>query len=80
MIEEVKAALDIYAAAGLIAGQFDERVGGMQLPTTVARAAMAWFQAANARTSSYPFLTIANANLLADVRHRRSRSTTTSVR
>ena len=38
----------------------------MQLPTTVARAAMAWFQAANASTSSYPFLTIANANLLAE--------------
>ena len=66
MIPEVKTALDAYAAAGLIAGSFDESVGGMQLPTTVARAAMAWFQAANASTSSYPFLTIANANLLAE--------------
>ena len=66
MISEVKTALDAYAAAGLIAGSFDESVGGMQLPTTVARAAMAWFQAANASTSSYPFLTIANANLLAE--------------
>lgn len=65
MIPEVKAALDIYAGAGLIAGQFDESLGGMQLPTTVARAAMAWFQAANASTSSYPFLTMANANLIA---------------
>ena len=64
MIAEVKQALDIYSAAGLLAGQFDERVGGMQLPTTVSRAAMAWFQAANASTSSYPFLTIANANLI----------------
>nr|WP_296765672.1 acyl-CoA dehydrogenase [Rhodococcus sp. (in: high G+C Gram-positive bacteria)] len=65
MIDDVKAALAVYSAAGLIAGQFDESVGGMQLPTTVARAAMAWFQAANASTSSYPFLTMANANLIA---------------
>lgn len=65
MIPDVKRALDIYSAAGLIAAGFDESVGGMQLPTTVARAAMAWFQAANASTSSYPFLTIANANLIA---------------
>lgn len=65
MIGDVKAALDVYSAAGLIAGQFDNDLGGMQLPTTVARAAMAWFQAANASTSSYPFLTMANANLIA---------------
>lgn len=65
MIAEVKAALDIYAAAGLIAGQFDESLGGMQLPTMVARGAMAFFQAANASTSAYPFLTMANANLIA---------------
>ncbi|SNT42187.1 acyl-CoA dehydrogenase [Rhodococcoides kyotonense] len=65
MIDDVKTALDAYSAAGLIASQFDESVGGMQLPTTVARAAMAWFQAANASTSSYPFLTVANANLIA---------------
>ncbi|OAK51124.1 acyl-CoA dehydrogenase [Rhodococcoides kyotonense] len=65
MIDDVKTALDAYSAAGLIASQFDESVGGMQLPTTVARAAMAWFQAANASTASYPFLTVANANLIA---------------
>ncbi|GAF44114.1 acyl-CoA dehydrogenase [Rhodococcus wratislaviensis] len=65
MIDEVKTALDAYAASGLIAGSFDESVGGMQLPTTVARAAMAWFQAANAGTAAYPFLTAANANLIA---------------
>ncbi|MDV6212747.1 acyl-CoA dehydrogenase [Rhodococcus erythropolis] len=65
MIDEVKTALDVYSSAGLIAGQFDESVGGMQLPTTVARAAMSWFQAANASTAAYPFLTIANANLIA---------------
>lgn len=65
MIPEVKAALEVYAASGLIAGQFDESIGGMQLPATVSRAAMAYFQAANAGTSSYPFLTIANSNLIA---------------
>ncbi|MEE2033222.1 acyl-CoA dehydrogenase [Rhodococcus chondri] len=65
IIPEVKAALDLFSKAGLIAGGFDEAVGGMQLPVTVLRASMAWFQAANAGTSAYPFLTAANAGLLA---------------
>ena len=64
-IPEVEAALDLFSKAGLIAGGFDEALGGMQLPTTVLRASMAWFQAANAGTSAYPFLTAANASLLA---------------
>ncbi|MDV7133106.1 acyl-CoA dehydrogenase [Williamsia muralis] len=66
MIAEVGAALDEFSKAGFIAAQFDEEVGGMQLPTVVTRAAMAWFQSANASTSSYPFLTMANANLLVE--------------
>ncbi|PVY29328.1 acyl-CoA dehydrogenase [Williamsia muralis] len=66
MIDEVSAALDEFSKAGFIAAQFDEEVGGMQLPTVVTRAAMAWFQSANASTSSYPFLTMANANLLVE--------------
>ena len=66
MIDEVGAALDEFSKAGFIAAQFDEEVGGMQLPTVVTRAAMAWFQSANASTSSYPFLTMANANLLVE--------------
>ncbi|MGY3554640.1 acyl-CoA dehydrogenase [Williamsia sp. R60] len=66
MIDEVGAALDQFSKAGFIAAQFDEEVGGMQLPTVVTRAAMAWFQSANASTSSYPFLTMANANLLVE--------------
>ena len=66
MIDEVGQALKIFAAASIIGGQFDEHLGGLQLPMVVARASMAWFQAANASTSSYPFLTIANANLLAE--------------
>lgn len=64
MIPEVGEALRVFADAGLIAGQFDESLGGMQLPAVLARASMAWFQAANASTSSYPFLTVGNANLL----------------
>ncbi|MFE1591223.1 acyl-CoA dehydrogenase [Nocardia sp. NPDC058705] len=66
MIDEVGHALEIFAKAGLMSGQFDEELGGMQLPATIARVAMAWLQAANASTASYPLLTMANANLLAE--------------
>ncbi|MBM7366702.1 acyl-CoA dehydrogenase [Gordonia hydrophobica] len=66
MIPEVKAAMDAYGESGLITGTFDESVGGMQLPTVVARASMAWLQAANASTASYALLTTANAALLAE--------------
>jgi alkylation response protein AidB-like acyl-CoA dehydrogenase len=64
LIPEVKAALDVFAQTGLIASNMDEAVGGMQLPHVVSGACFAWFQAANVGTSSYPFLTIGNANLL----------------
>ncbi len=64
LIPEVKEALDAFAASGLLTATFDEAVGGMQLPFTVGRAVLAWFQAANTATSAYPFLTLANANLL----------------
>jgi alkylation response protein AidB-like acyl-CoA dehydrogenase len=64
LIPEVKDALDAFAASGLLTATFDEAVGGMQLPFTVGRAVLAWFQAANTATSAYPFLTLANANLL----------------
>ena len=36
----------------------------MQLPVTVAQACLAMFNAANVSTAAYPFLTIANANLI----------------
>ncbi|MEZ5149719.1 acyl-CoA dehydrogenase [Rhodococcus zopfii] len=65
IIPEVREALDQFAKAGLISASFDESLGGMQLPVSVLRAAMAWFQAANAGTSSYPFLTVGNANVIA---------------
>ena len=65
ILPEVKQALDAFAEAGLIGAAMTERVGGMQLPHTVFTACMAWFYAANAGTTSYPMLTMGNANLLA---------------
>ena len=62
--DEVAPALRVFAEAGLLGGGMDAEVGGMQLPSVVVQAVFAWFQAANVGTSSYPFLTIANANLL----------------
>ena len=38
LIDEIKHALDTFSEAGLLAGSFDEAVGGMQLPTVVAQA------------------------------------------
>lgn len=64
IIPEVAAALRAFGAAGLTGATMDESVGGGQLPTVVANACFAWFQAANVGTSAYPFLTMGNANLL----------------
>lgn len=64
LIPEVATALRVFADAGIIAAGMDEAVGGMQLPQAVAQACFLWFQAGNIATSAYPFLTIANANLL----------------
>ncbi|HEX2072216.1 MAG TPA: acyl-CoA dehydrogenase [Geodermatophilus sp.] len=64
LIPEVGRALRIFSEAGLMAGTFDEELGGMQLPHLVAQAALAWFKAANIGTAAYPFLTMANARLL----------------
>ena len=64
MIPEVAAALEVFAQTGLIGSAMDESVGGMQLPGVVSGACFAYFQAANVGSSSYPFLTIGNANLL----------------
>ncbi|SKG75129.1 acyl-CoA dehydrogenase [Mycobacteroides abscessus subsp. bolletii] len=66
LIDDIKAALDVYTAAGMIAGPFDEAVGGMQLPIVVAQAAMAFVRAANPATAAYAFLTTGAANLLAE--------------
>ncbi len=64
LIEEIGKALAKFADAGLVGAGMDHAVGGMQLPAVVTQAAIGWFQAANVGTSSYPFLTIAHANLL----------------
>jgi alkylation response protein AidB-like acyl-CoA dehydrogenase len=65
LIPEVKPALDAFAQAGLVAASFDESLGGLQLPSLIGKASMAWFMGANAGTSAYPFLTIGNARLIA---------------
>nr|WP_275585954.1 acyl-CoA dehydrogenase [Geodermatophilus sabuli] len=64
LVPEVADALRVFADAGLMAGEFDEEYGGMQLPHTVGQAVFAWFKAANVGTAAYPFLTMANARLL----------------
>ena len=64
LIPEVGQALSVFGRTGLIGSAMDEAVGGMQLPAVVAGACFLWFQAANVGTSSYPFLSIGNANLL----------------
>jgi alkylation response protein AidB-like acyl-CoA dehydrogenase len=64
IIPEVKAALQAFAEAGLIAAAQDFERGGMQLPCVVEKAGIAWFVGANAGTAAYPFLTVGNANTL----------------
>ncbi len=64
IIPEVKAALDAFSAAGLMAAGQDYEMGGMQLPSMVEKAASCYFTGANVGTSSYPFLTMGNANTL----------------
>jgi alkylation response protein AidB-like acyl-CoA dehydrogenase len=64
VIPEVGAALRAFSSAGLVAAVQDESFGGMQLPNVVERAGMAYMFAANPGTTSYAFLSMANANLL----------------
>ena len=64
IIPEVGEALDAFREAGFMSAAQDFELGGMQLPWTLAQACYAWFHAANVSTAGYPFLTIANANLI----------------
>ncbi|MBI1397270.1 MAG: acyl-CoA dehydrogenase [Betaproteobacteria bacterium] len=64
MIPQVREALRAFIDAGFLSASFDESLDGLQLPVTVAQAAFALFNGANVSTAAYPFLTIANANLL----------------
>jgi alkylation response protein AidB-like acyl-CoA dehydrogenase len=64
LIDEVKPALDAFAAAGLLSATMDEEHGGFNLPALIYRAAFLWFQAANVSTVSYALLTTGAANLI----------------
>ncbi|MFJ3482788.1 acyl-CoA dehydrogenase [Pseudomonas sp. NPDC090202] len=64
LIPEVKPAVDAFLEAGFLNAARDFDVGGMQLPTLLSQACFAHFQAANAATASYPFLTMGAANLI----------------
>ncbi|MDR2188963.1 MAG: acyl-CoA dehydrogenase [Azonexus sp.] len=64
MIAETKTAWDAFAEAGFFSAHWDAEEGGLQFPEVALRAAMAYFNAANAATAAYPFLTIGAANLL----------------
>ncbi len=64
IIPEVKIALKAFCEAGLMAAGQDYDFGGMQLPCVIEKAGFAYFKGANVGTSSYPFLTIGNANTL----------------
>ena len=64
LIPEISEALGAFSAAGFMAAAKDAELGGMQLPWVVAQACYAWFNAANVSTAAYPFLTVANANLI----------------
>ncbi|WP_333989394.1 acyl-CoA dehydrogenase [Pseudomonas sp. S3(2024)] len=64
LIPEVKPAVDSFLEAGFLNAARSFEAGGMQLPTLLSQACFAHFQAANAATTSYPFLTMGAANLI----------------
>ncbi|AKJ30246.1 acyl-CoA dehydrogenase [Caldimonas brevitalea] len=64
LIPEVKAALRAYCDAGMLAASHDYTLGGMQLPSLLAQACSSLFKSANAATTSYPGLTLGNANVI----------------
>jgi alkylation response protein AidB-like acyl-CoA dehydrogenase len=64
LLPEVEPALKAFADAGFLAARLSEDAGGLQLPSSVFGACMAWFHAANVGTAGYALLTMANANLL----------------
>jgi alkylation response protein AidB-like acyl-CoA dehydrogenase len=65
VIPEIAAAVREHAASGLMAGAFDEALGGMQLPLTVATASVACLMAAGLSAAGFGMLTMANARLIA---------------
>ncbi|GBF06383.1 acyl-CoA dehydrogenase [Deinococcus aerius] len=63
LVPAAEQAMKAFREAGFFSAHADEELGGLQLPNVVAQAMHAHFKAANIGTSSYPFLTIGNANL-----------------
>ncbi|MBP5106146.1 acyl-CoA dehydrogenase [Pseudomonas protegens] len=64
LIPEVKPAVDAFLEAGFLNAARSFEAGGMQLPTLLSQACFAHFQAANAASTSYPFLTMGATNLI----------------
>ncbi|EPJ82334.1 butyryl-CoA dehydrogenase [Pseudomonas sp. CFII64] len=64
LIPEVKPAVDAFLDAGFLNATRSFEAGGMQLPTLLSQACFAHFQAANAGSTAYPFLTMGAANLI----------------
>jgi butyryl-CoA dehydrogenase len=64
LIPEVKPAVDAFLQAGFLNAARSFEDGGMQLPTLLSQACFAHFQAANAGSTAYPFLTMGAANLI----------------
>jgi alkylation response protein AidB-like acyl-CoA dehydrogenase len=64
MVPEISAAVTAFTQAGLTAAGQSADLGGLQLPTVIEKAGLAWFLAANVATASLSFITTANANLL----------------
>ena len=64
LIPEVKPAVDAFLEAGFLNASRSFEDGGMQLPTLLSQACFAHFQAANAGSTAYPFLTMGAANLI----------------
>jgi alkylation response protein AidB-like acyl-CoA dehydrogenase len=60
----IAAAVKAFCDAGLMAATQDYDRGGMQLPYVLERVGMAYMFAANISSTGYPFLTMANSNLL----------------
>jgi butyryl-CoA dehydrogenase len=64
LIPEVKPAVEAFVQAGFLNAARSFEAGGMQLPTLLSQACFAHFQAANAGSTAYPFLTMGAANLI----------------
>ncbi|MEM9303678.1 MAG: acyl-CoA dehydrogenase [Pseudomonadota bacterium] len=62
--EGSREALQAFVESGFLVAGVPAEAGGLGLPTTVHQAAMALLTAANAGLMAYPFLSVANANLL----------------